>query len=199
MQRMCDPDMIGGATMADADSDGEEQVESNISMMIAGEVSMASPSAGSSPELEIKNDRRSPTVQISKPVMKPWSGPIPKVLRKTVTLSDFLPDNWTLVTRKKKKDRRPPATQRPEPANDRSSVIRADRIVCLNALLGSDGLGVVGRCTGTSETGTSGSGGLPLCGPGLAGLKAQAKPATGERPVEAFVHVIASDHVPSHA
>jgi hypothetical protein len=45
--------------------------------------------------------------------VKPWIGPIPKVCVKPVTLSDFLPDDWTFVTRRKKKKRRaaglPPA------------------------------------------------------------------------------------------
>ncbi|KAM3331573.1 hypothetical protein ACQJBY_027506 [Aegilops geniculata] len=57
-----------------------------------------------------------------KPVlhMKPWSGPIPKVNRAHVTLSDFIPDSWTLVTRKKNDKKgqpaRPPSIQQPSTA-----------------------------------------------------------------------------------
>lgn len=152
---------------------------------------IASPSARSS--TAITPVQRIPPIQKSKPGLKPWCGPIPKIMRKTVTLSDFIPDDWTLVTRKKNKGRRPPAPPRPEPATGRSSVIRADRITRLMSLLGADGLDIVGHDTGPSTVAKIDVFQSVDCGPGLAGLEAQAKP------VEAFVHVIASDRELPHA
>jgi hypothetical protein len=73
--------------------------------------------------------------------VKPWIGPIPKVCVKPVTLSDFLPDDWTFVTRRKKKKRRaaglPPAMVIGDGVE-----LRAARRARLNFLLGQRDMGV---------------------------------------------------------
>ena len=45
-------------------------------------------------------DRHRSKVQRPKPAVKPWIGLIPKVFHEPVTLSDFIQESWTLVTRK---------------------------------------------------------------------------------------------------
>ena len=62
---------------------------------------------------------------------------IPKVIREPVALSEFLPENWTMVTQKKKKGKiGQPSPPPRSPVARSASDIRAARRARLNMLLG---------------------------------------------------------------
>lgn len=67
--------------------------------------------------------------------VKPWIGLIPKVTRSPITLLDFVPDSWTIVT-KKKKGKKERSLAPPPPVSWAANEIQAARQVCLNLLLG---------------------------------------------------------------
>ncbi|XP_044361844.1 uncharacterized protein [Triticum aestivum] len=127
----------GGRFWALIDSDDEDQGEDHS--FSRTEVCPQGTEPTETPALIGAPDRRHSKFQKVKPKMKPWIGPIPKVFREPITLSDFLADSWTLVTRKKKKAKQsrssPPHRS---PVARSMSEIRTARRACLNSLLGPE-------------------------------------------------------------
>ena len=81
----------GGGFWALIESDDEELVEQRASTNML-EVSKDTGQM-KSPELKSVTDRPRSKVQLPPPTVKPWIGPIPKVIREPVTLLEFIPES----------------------------------------------------------------------------------------------------------
>lgn len=112
--------------LADSDDEEEQQedlggmeeekgaaIEETISVQTACPTTSSRTGESHDPDLHRKRELH----KKSHMHMKPWIGRIPKVNRAAITLSDFIPESWTLVTKKKKgkkgRSARPPPLQPP--------------------------------------------------------------------------------------
>lgn len=146
---------IGGRfwVLAGDDEDEEDDVEDfSLEKCKAPATTVAVKPSGvvSSPV----HSRKSEAPKKPPPLVKPWIGPIRKVSRAQRPLSDFLPETWTIVTKKKKgKKGRPSVPPPPPPVARAADEIRTARRVCLNSLLGQKGRSSVSVVVGSVETG----------------------------------------------
>lgn len=128
---------VGGRFLVLADSEGDDKSESDEVAEDYGkvEVRTAAPAMTRDAEKPIAH-RINVTQKKPRPWIMPWIGPIPKVNRTLTTLSDFIPDEWMLVSKRKKgKLARLPGRQPPPPKMSPTVSIQTVRRVRLKSLL----------------------------------------------------------------
>lgn len=185
---------VGGRfwVLADNEDDESEDAEDKGKTMSASasvETSLAETPSGTVSTFnrrEAVHRRTKETLKKTKPLIKPWIGPIPKVTRTLHTLSDFIPADWTLVTKKKRgKVGRTSGPLPPPPKGTSADAIRTARRARLKSLLGQEVGSRVSAVVGCTDT----------------GYTAQVETQAAEPPIQIApsLHDLASDREPSHA